>query len=122
MPASSSHLVLNTSVHHCFLVVGKDTVLMRFFIVTINNLDICTEGTGNAFLYGKIRELVYVVVGQEFRNPGAKLVIDKGNYGLRSNSAKKCHEHYCTPQPRVNKIEINESSTTGTDHYLLRVI
>ena len=67
-------------------VVGMDTVRLGFLLIAaINHLDICAAVIGNAFLYGKRREKVYIVAGQEFQNHGANLIIDKGLYGLRSS-------------------------------------
>ena len=57
-----------------------DTVHMGFLIAAINHLDICAADIGNAFLvYGKTREKVYIVAGQELQNPGANLIIERGS-------------------------------------------
>ena len=66
---------------------------MGFLIAAINHLDICAADIGNAFLCGKTREKVYIVAGQEFQNPGANLIIEKGLYGLRNTSSARFHEH-----------------------------
>ena len=44
---------------------------------------------GNAFLYGKTREKVYIVAGPEFEGlEGTPLIVDKSCYGLKSSSAR----------------------------------
>ena len=53
----------------------------------------CAGDVGNAFLYGKTREKVYVVAGEEFgEHKGKRMVIDKSLYGLKSSGAR-FHEH-----------------------------
>ena len=48
---------------------------------------------GNAFLYGKTREKVYIRAGREFGDDaGRQLIIDGGLYGLKT-SAARFHEH-----------------------------
>ncbi len=74
-------------------VVGMDTVRLGFVLANLNDLEVCAADIGNAFLYGKTQEKVYVIAGKEF-GPlhGQPLIIDKGLYGLRSSSAR-FHEH-----------------------------
>ena len=43
-----------------------DTIQLRFTLTSMNNLMCCAAGIGNAFLYGKTREKVYVMAGPEF--------------------------------------------------------
>ena len=41
------------------------------------------------FLYGKTREKVYVIAGEEFgEHKGKQMLIDKGLYGLASSAAR----------------------------------
>ena len=74
-------------------VVGMETVRIRFLLATVNTLDVCAADIGNAFLYGKTKEKVFIIAGPEFGAAvGKPLIIDKGLYGLRSSSAR-FHEH-----------------------------
>lgn len=74
-------------------VVGIETVRLGFLLASMNDLKICAADVGNAFLYGKTRETVFIIAGPEFgEHAGKRLVIDKGLYGLKSSSAR-FHEH-----------------------------
>ena len=74
-------------------VVGMEAVRLGFLLASLNNLDVCAADIGNAFLYGKTQEKVYIVAGPEFGPlQGKPLLIDKGLYGLRTSSAR-FHEH-----------------------------
>jgi hypothetical protein len=75
-------------------VVDLMTVRIGHMLAAINGLQVCAADIGNAFLYGKTREKVYVIAGKEFGPDmaGAPLIIDRGLYGLRSSSAR-FHEH-----------------------------
>ena len=74
-------------------VVGLETIRLGFLLAEMNNLESCAADIGNAFLYGKTREKVYITAGPEFGEmQGRTLIIDKGLYGLRSSSAR-FHEH-----------------------------
>ena len=77
-------------------VVGMSTVRLAFQLAAMNNLQACAADIGNAFLYGKTREKVYVIAGPEFKeHAGKPLIIDRGLYGLKS-SAARFHEHLST--------------------------
>ena len=54
----------------------------------------CAGDVGNAFLYGKTKEKVYIIAGPEFGPDleGKTLIIHKSLYGLRT-SAARFHEH-----------------------------
>jgi hypothetical protein len=74
-------------------VIGMDTVQLGFAIGSMHALQVCAADIGNVFLYGKTKELVYVIAGPEFgTHEGKTLIIDKGLYALRS-SAARFHEH-----------------------------
>jgi hypothetical protein len=69
------------------------SVRLGFMIAAMNGLKVCAADIGNAFLYGKTREKVYIIAGREFGAlQGKPLIIDGGLYGLRSSSAR-FHEH-----------------------------
>jgi hypothetical protein len=70
-----------------------DTIRLAMQVAKMNSLDMCAADVGNAFLYAKTREKVYVVAGPEFRPlQGKRLIIDKALYGLRTASAR-FHKH-----------------------------
>ena len=75
-------------------VVGMDTIRLAFTLAAMNDLKVCAADVGNAFLYGKTNEKVFVIAGPEFGPAvqGKRLIIDKGLYGLRSSSAR-FHSH-----------------------------
>ena len=75
-------------------VVGMETVRICFTLARLNELEVCAGDIGNAYLYGKTKEKVYVIAGPEFGHKllGKRLLIDKALYGLKSSSAR-FHEH-----------------------------
>jgi hypothetical protein len=75
-------------------IVNISSVRLGFLIAGLNNLQICAADIGNAFLYGRTREKVYIRAGWEFRSnlQGRDLIVDKCLYGLRTSSAR-FHEH-----------------------------
>ena len=75
-------------------VVGMESVRLGFFLGEQNGLSCCAADVGNAFLYGKTKEKVYIIAGSEFgpELQGRALIIYKSLYGLRTSSAR-FHEH-----------------------------
>jgi Reverse transcriptase (RNA-dependent DNA polymerase) len=74
-------------------VVSMEAVRLGFILARLNGLMVCAGDVGNAFLYGKTREKVYVIAGEEFGvHKGKRMIIDRSLYGLRS-SAARFHEH-----------------------------
>src|SRR5688572_14856877 len=75
-------------------VVSMETVRICFTIAKMNDLEVCAGDIGNAYLYGKTKEKVYVIAGPEFGDElkGKTLIIHKALYGLKSSSAW-FHEH-----------------------------
>ena len=47
-------------------VVSLEAIRMGFLLAKMNNLMVCAGDIGNAFLYGKTREKVFVIAGPEF--------------------------------------------------------
>jgi len=47
-------------------IVGMETVRLGFLIAAMNGLDVCAADIGNAFLYGRTHEKVYIIAGKEF--------------------------------------------------------
>jgi hypothetical protein len=75
-------------------VVGLETVRLGFVLARHNGLLCCAADVGNAFLYGRTREKVYIIAGPEFGPlQGQRLIVDRSLYGLRS-SAARFHEHF----------------------------
>ena len=75
-------------------VISLEGVRMGFILAHMNGLMVCAGDVGNAFLYGKTCEKVYVIAGPEF-GPllcGKRMIIDKSLYGLKTSSAR-FHEH-----------------------------
>jgi hypothetical protein len=75
-------------------VVNISSVRLGFLLAYLNDLQICAADIGNAFLYGRTREKVYIRAGREFGEEvmGKTLIVDKSLYGLRTSSAR-FHEH-----------------------------
>jgi hypothetical protein len=75
-------------------VVRVDTVRIGVFLGEMYGLSCCACDIGNAFLYGKTKEKVYITAGPEFGASlyGKNLIIDKSFYGLKT-SAARLHEH-----------------------------
>jgi hypothetical protein len=74
-------------------VVSMEAVRLGFILARMNGLQVCAGDVGNAFLYGKTREKVFVIAGEEFgKDAGKRMVIDRSLYGLKSSSAR-FHEH-----------------------------
>jgi hypothetical protein len=71
-----------------------DTLRIGFFLGELYGLSCCACDIGNAFLYGKTKEKVYITAGPEFGVDlhGKNLIIDKSLYGLKT-SAARFHEH-----------------------------
>ena len=75
-------------------VVGMEVVRLGFILANLNDLQVCAADIGNAFLYGKTKEKVYVIAGPEFgpEIEGKRMIIEKSLYGLKSSSLR-FHEH-----------------------------
>ena len=70
-----------------------EAMRLGFMLSKLNNLSACAGDIGNAFLYGKTREKVYIIAGPEFKElAGRILLIDKALFGLRTSGAR-FHEH-----------------------------
>jgi hypothetical protein len=75
-------------------VVRMDTVRIGFFLGELYGFSCCACNIGNAFLYEKTKEKVYITAGPEFgvNLHGKNLLIDKSLYGLKTSDAR-FHEH-----------------------------
>jgi hypothetical protein len=71
-----------------------DIVRIGFFLGELYGLSCCACDIGNAFLYGKTKEKIYITDGPEFgvNLHGKNLIIDKSLYELKT-SAARFHEH-----------------------------
>src|SRR5687768_1496597 len=67
-----------------------ETVRICYTLAKLNELSVCAGDIGNAYMYGKTKEKVFVTAGPEFGNQlqGKMLIIDKALYGLKSSSAR----------------------------------
>ena len=75
-------------------VVSMETVRICFTFAKLNGLEVCAGDIGNAYLYGKTKEKVFIIAGPEFGDElmGKTLIIHKALYGMKSSSAR-FHEH-----------------------------
>jgi hypothetical protein len=75
-------------------VVRMDTVRVGFFLGYLYGFSCCACDIGNAFLYGKAKEDIYITAGPEFGTKlhAKNLIIDQSLYGLKT-SAARFHEH-----------------------------
>ena len=93
-------------------VVSLESIRMLFLLAEINNLDIWAADVGNAYLYSKTKEKVFVIGGEEFGTDrkGKPLSIHKSLYGLATSSAH-FHEHLakklCTMGFKPSKADAN---------------
>jgi hypothetical protein len=64
------------------------------FLGELYGLSCCACDIGNAFLYGKTKEKVYITAGPEFgaKLYGKSIIFDKSLYGLKT-SAARFHDH-----------------------------
>ena len=71
-------------------VVSIDAVRTGFMLGELNGLTCCATDVGNAFLYGKTKEKVYIVAGPEFgpELEGKTLVVYKSLYSLQTSTAR----------------------------------
>ena len=71
-------------------VVSMDSIRTGFLLGELNNLTCCAADVGNAFLYGKTKEKVYIKAGREFGKDmnGKILIIVKSLYGLKTSAAR----------------------------------
>ena len=102
-------------------VVSMDTIRMAFNLASMNNLDVCASDISTAFLYGKTREKVYVVAGQEFgKHAGKGMIIDRGLYALKT-SLVRFHENLSSKLQRMgftpSKTDFDLWVRPKQDHY-----
>ena len=74
--------------------MSLEAIRMGFTMAQILGLLVCAGDVGNAFLYGRTREQVYLIAGVEFgpKIAGKRMIIFKSLYGLKMLSAR-FHEH-----------------------------
>ena len=67
-----------------------EAVRFGFILARTNELTICAGDVGNAFLYGKTHEKIYIIAGPEFgpELEGRIMIIDKSLYGLKTSAAR----------------------------------
>ena len=63
-------------------VVSIETVRLAFMLAAMNKLNVFAANIPIVLLYGKTKEKIYVIAGEEFRQEkGKEMLIDKGLYG-----------------------------------------
>ena len=83
-------------------VVSMEIIRTAFVLAALNGLDVGAEVVSTSFLYGKTREKVYVIIGNEFgENKGKRMSIDKELYGSAS-SAVRFHETFLSTLRDMN--------------------
>ncbi len=103
-------------------VVSMEAVRLGFILSRLNGLQVCAGDVGNAFLYGKTNENVFIIAGPEFgpEVEGKRLIIDKSLYGLKS-SAARFHEHLSVTLKKMGyrptKADPDLWYTIVDDHY-----
>ena len=67
-------------------VVSMEAVRLGFILSHMQGKLVCAGDVGNAYLYGKTRENVFIVAGPEFgpELEGKRLIVDKALYGLKT--------------------------------------
>jgi hypothetical protein len=67
-----------------------DTVRLGFFLGELYGLSCCACDIGNAFLYGKTKEKVYITAGPKIGTTlcGKNLIINKSLYGVEDFCSK----------------------------------
>jgi len=75
-------------------VVSMEAVRLGFILSHMQGKLVCAGDVGNAYLYSRTREKVYIVAGPEFgpELEGKRLIVDKALYGLKT-SAVHFHKH-----------------------------
>jgi Reverse transcriptase (RNA-dependent DNA polymerase) len=79
-----------------------DTLIIGFFLGELYGLSCCECDIGNAFLYGKTKEKVYITKGPDFgeKLSGKNLIVVKSLHGLKT-SAARFHEHLAESLLRI---------------------
>ena len=81
-------------------VVSIETIRTAFVIAARNNLQVCAADISTAFLYGKTREKVYIIAGEEFGDNALKFrlhfyISDSFNVPLiKSDLRYKIHKSF----------------------------
>lgn len=69
-------------------VVSMENIRTTLVLASLNGLDGCAADVSTSFLYGKTRENVFVISGDEFgENKEKRILIDMRLYGLESSAA-----------------------------------
>ena len=76
-------------------VVCMDTVRIGLFLGELYGFSCCAWNIGNAFLYGIIKEKVYIITCPEFAASlhRINLIVDEPLYGLKTSTARS-QEHF----------------------------
>src|SRR5210317_1585719 len=70
-------------------VVSMETIRTAFVLAARNNLQVCTADVSTLFFYGKTREKVYIIAGEEIgEDEGKRMIVEGGCYGLKTSAAR----------------------------------
>ena len=102
-------------------VVSIETIRTAFVIAARNNLQVCAADISTAFLYGKTREKVYIIAGEEFGDDAGKvMIVEGGCYGLKTSAARfheRVSEEFRAMGFRPSKADFDLWMRPQTDHY-----
>ena len=94
---------------------------MAFVLASLNNLQVCAADVSTAFLYGKTREKVYIVAGEEFGDDAGKvMIVEGGCYGLKTSAARfheRVSEELRSMGFRPSKADFDLWMRPKADHY-----
>src|SRR5210317_361515 len=102
-------------------IVSMETIRAAFVLAARNNLHVCAADVSTAFLYGKTREKVYIIAGEEFGDDaGKRMIVEGGCYGLKT-SAARFHESQTEKLRamgvRPSKADVDLWMKPQEDHY-----
>src|SRR5210317_1697406 len=70
-------------------VVSMETIRTAFVLAARNNPQVCAADVSTTFLYGKMREKVYIIEGEEFGEDASKrMFLEGGCYGLKTSAVR----------------------------------
>jgi hypothetical protein len=100
-----------------------EAVRLGFILAKLNGLLVCAGDVGNAFLYGKTREKVFIIAGPEFGPElmGKRLIVDKSLYGLKT-SAARFHEHLSVKLKKMGFVPSIRKLKDGSFEYIARFV
>ena len=69
-------------------VVVRDSIMLKFMLAALYDVDILAANVGNAYLNAPCRENIYCIAGPKFgSDEGKTAIIIRALYGLKSSGA-----------------------------------